>query len=149
MKRFILAICALFASICLFAQNDKADSIVGNFQFGSGIEAYKLKISKLADGTYEGAVYWVADILDKDGNKYKDVKNPDKSKRDNPLDQTVLFSGLRYDSAKKIWGGTKIYDPQRGIRAKMTAEFKDEKTVVVTGTLLGFTEKVEWVKIQE
>lgn len=149
MRKILLAICALFASICLFAQNDKADNIMGNYQYGSGIDAYKLKISKLADGTYEGVVYWVADILDRNGNKYTDVKNPDKSKRNNPLDQTVLFSGLRYDAAKKTWGGTKVYDPHRGIRAKMTAAFRDDTTLVVTGTLMGFTEKVEWVKIQE
>ena len=149
MKKFLLSIGLIFASVCLFAQNGKADNIVGAFQYGSGIDAYKLRITKLADGTYEGAVYWVADILDKDGKKYLDVKNPDKTLRNKPLDQVVLFSGLRYDPAKKHWSGTKIYDPNRGIRAKMTVSFKDANTLEVVGTLLGFTEKVEWVRIQE
>ena len=146
MKRIILALSALFFSLCLMAQNDKADNIVGTYLCGTGKDAYKVQITKLADGSYKGAVCWVADPYDAEGKVKTDVKNPDKSLRSVPMDRVVIFEGLKYDAKKQHWSDTKIYDPDRGIRVKMTAKFEGGKTLIVRGTVLGIGEKVVWEK---
>lgn len=146
MKKMILALFALFFSIVLFAQNDKADNIIGTYLCGTGIDAYRVRIERLSDGSYKGTVCWTADLYDASGKKKTDVKNPDKALRNVPMDQVVIFTGLQYNAEKQHWSDTKIYDPDRGIRVKMTAKFEGGKTLVVRGTVLGVGEKVSWVK---
>ena len=146
MKKIIVALFALFVSLGAFAQNDKADNIVGTFLCGSGKDAYKVQIVKLEDGTYKCAVCWTAHLYDDNGQVRTDVKNPDKSLRNVPMDKVVVFSGLQYDARKQQWSGTKIYDPNRGLRVKMTAKFEKPGTLVVRGTVLGIGESVTWVK---
>jgi uncharacterized protein (DUF2147 family) len=146
MKRFLIALCAFLLSMGAFAQNDKADNIVGTYLCGTGKEAYKVQIVKLADGTYRGAVCWTAHLYDDNGKVRTDVKNPDKTLRNVPMDKVVVFSGLQYDARKQHWSGTKIYDPNRGLRVKMTAKFEQTGTLVVRGTVLGIGESVTWVK---
>lgn len=146
MKRFILALSALLISFGALAQNDKADNIVGTYLCGTGNDAYRVKIIKLADGTFKGTVCWTADLHNPDGTVKTDTKNPDKSLRNTPMDKVVIFSGLKYDAEKQHWSDTKIYDPDRGIRVKMTAKFEQPATLVVRGTVLGIGEKVVWKK---
>lgn len=146
MKRILITISAILFSLALFAQNDKAGNIVGTYSAGEGKDAYKVSITQQADGTYQGAVCWTADLYDKDGKVKTDVKNPDKSLRNVPMDKVVLFSGLKYDPEKKLWNGAKIYDPERGIRVKMTARFESSRQLVVRGTVLGIGESITWNK---
>ena len=146
MKRIILALCALMVSVGLFAQNDKGDNIVGTYLCGNEADGYRVKITKLADGSYKGTVCWTADLIGADGKKKTDVKNPDKSLRNVPMDQVVIFNGLKYNAEKQYWSDTKIYDPDRGIRVKMTAKFEGAGKLVVRGTVMGIGEKVVWIK---
>lgn len=148
MKKLILAVSALFLSLGLLAQNNKAGNIVGIYNCGTGKDAYKVKITAQADGTYKGTICWVADRLDENGKVKTDTKNPDKSLRNTPMDKVVLFSGLAYDAEKQHWTGAKIYDPNRGIRVKMTAKFEGPSSLVVRGTVLGIGESVSWAKEQ-
>lgn len=81
----------------------------------SGAHAKQLvRVTKNLDGTYTAQVFWVEKPLDTNGNKRKDVKNPDKSLRNVDIDKVVLVKGLKYDADDKCWGGTKIYDPSKG-----------------------------------
>ena len=84
---------------------------------------------------------------DAQGKKLLDEKNPDKSLRSKPCDQIVLFSGLQYNSKKHHWDGTKIYDPQRGMRANMTAEFTEDGKLKIRGSVMGIGETIYWEKI--
>ena len=150
MKRLIIII--LMAFICAsptVAQsvlNDKADNIVGTYSGKQGDDRFRVKIVKLTDGTYRGQVIWMERDKDAKGNKILDTKNPDKSLRAKPADQVVLFSGLKYDSKKHCWTGTKIYDPQRGLKASMTAEFVADGRLRIKGSVLGIGESVLWNK---
>lgn len=140
----------LFASIAGFAQNDKADAILGKFHSKQGEDEYKVLVSKKSDGTYKAQIYWVANTIDpKTGKKVLDTKNPDKSLRNVPCDEIVLMDGLKYNAGKKQWDGTKIYDPQRGIKASVTVKFSDPGTLNVRGTVLGIGETAVWKKINE
>lgn len=148
MKKLILAVSALLLTIGLSAQNNKAGNIVGTYSCGTGKDAYKVKITAQADGTYKGAVCWTADLYDESGKIKTDTKNPDKALRNVPMDKIVIFSGLKYDSEKQNWSGAKIYDPDRGIKVKMTAKFEGPGKLVVRGTVLGIGESVTWTKEQ-
>lgn len=149
MKRLILILMALICASPMVAQsvlNDKADNIVGTYSGKQGDDRFRAKIVKLTDGTYRGQVIWMERDKDAKGNKILDTKNPDKNLRSKPADQVVLFSGLKYDSKKRCWNDTKIYDPQRGLKASMTAEFVADGRLRIKGTVLGIGESVFWNK---
>ena len=151
MKRIILLLTALLCVAPLVAQNtlnDKADNIVGTYSGKQGDDRFKVKIVKLTDGTYRGQVVWMERDKDAKGNKILDTKNPDKSLRSKPADQAVLFSGLKYNEKKRCWNDAKIYDPQRGLRANMTAEFIADGRLRIKGTVLGIGESVYWQKTE-
>ena len=147
MKRFLTTIAlAVLCTLSVFAQNDKADNIIGKYIYGTGKDAYKVEITKQSDG-YKCQIFWVADPLDENGKQALDTKNPDKSLRSVPMDQVVLFTGLKYNAEKKHWTDTKIYDPNRGIKVKVTINFDSPKVLKVRGTVLGIGETVTWNRL--
>lgn len=149
MKRILTLLLTLLCVSPIIAQNslnDKADNIIGTYSGKQGDDRFKVKIVKLTDGTYRGQVIWMERDKDEKGNKILDSKNPDKSLRNRPADQIVLFSGLKYNEKKRRWNDTKIYDPQRGMRAHMTAEFAADGRLRIKGSILGISESVYWTK---
>lgn len=134
------------AALGLNAQN-KADDIVGKwFAEQDGVESF-VEIMRCPDGTYMAQVRWVENSVGPDGRKVLDVKNPDRSLRSVPVDEIVLFTGLEYNEKKGNWGGTKIYDPTRGIKANVTCSLVDGgKTLRLRGSVLGIGETVEWTR---
>ena len=142
----ITLMCGQFA-VAQNALNDKADNIVGIYESVQNGDRFRAKIEKLKDGTYRGQIIWMEKDKNKDGNKILDTKNPDKSLRNTPADRIVIFSGLKYDGKDHEWGGTKIYDTQRGVQAKMTASFAADGRLKITGSVLLISESVYWNKI--
>ena len=154
MKRFLIALTAvLFAMLPASAQsakNSSADNIIGKYESVQGTDAYKVEVTKNADGTYKAQGYWMKDPIDpRTGKKALDVKNPDKSLRNTPCDQIVLIQNLKYIPAKKVWGDAKIYDPQRGIKANVTAHFLQDGRLSLKATVLGIGETVYWTPVEE
>ena len=136
----------------LMAQNNlngSADNIVGTYVGKQGTDRFRVKIVKLTDGTYRGQVTWLEHDKDANGKKILDAKNPDKSFRSTPADRIILFSGLKYNAKKHRWDDTKLYDPQRGVKANMTAEFVKDGRLKITGSVLLFSESVYWEKVEE
>lgn len=153
MKRFLIALTAvLFAMLPASAQsakNSSADNIIGKYESVQGTDAYKVEVTKNADGTYKAQIYWMKDPFDpRTGKKALDVKNPDKSLRNRPCDQIVLIQNLKYIPAKKVWGDAKIYDPQRGIKANVTAQFLQDGRLSLKATVLGIGETVYWTPVE-
>lgn len=147
MKYFFTTLAvAVLCTLSAFAQNDKADNIIGKYICGTGKDAYKVEITKQTDG-YKCQIFWVADPLDENGKPSLDTKNPDKSLRSVPMDRVVLFTGLKYNSEKKHWSDTKIYDPNRGIKVKVTISFDSPKVLKVRGTVFGIGETVTWNRL--
>ena len=151
MKHFLITLSLMFVCLCTtMAQNslnDKADNIIGEYQGKQNEDVFKVKITKLSDGTYQGQISWMQNSCDKNGNKLLDEKNPNKSLRNTPCDQIVLFSGLKYNERKHRWEDTKIYDPQRGLKANLTAEFTKDGLLKLRGSILGLGESVYWTKL--
>ena len=134
-----------------FAQNfnDKADNIVGEYLTDRGGSKSKVRVTKNADGTYDAQVFWVENPYDKDGKKRKDEKNPDKALRNVDVDKIVIVKGLKYEADKKRWGGTKIYDPTKGLKVNATAEFETADKLKLRGTILGVGVTLYWTRIKE
>ena len=71
-----------------------------------------------------------------------------KSLRNVDIDQVVIVKGLKYDAEDKTWGGTKIYDPSKGIRVNVTAEFETADKLKLRGTILGIGTTLYWTRIK-
>lgn len=153
MKRLLMALMMLVAgmlpAVAQKGLNDAADNVVGTYSGQQGDDAFKVRITKLDDGTYRGQVIWMEHDKDAHGNKLLDKKNPDKSLRSRPADQAVLFTGLTYNAKKRCWGGTRIYDPQRGLKANVTIDFLSDGRLRLKGTVLGIGETVYWKRVKE
>ncbi|MBR1550191.1 MAG: DUF2147 domain-containing protein [Bacteroidales bacterium] len=151
MRRLLLAIAMLVGlglpAVAQNTLNNSADNIVGTYSGKQGDDRFRAKIVKLTNGTYRAQVVWLEHDRDAKGNKLLDTKNPDKSLRNTPADRIVLFSGLRYNASKQRWDDTKIYDPQRGIRAKLTVWFTSDGRLALKGSLWGLSETVYWNKL--
>ena len=143
----VLALAAILPSAAQSALNSNADSIVGDYYIVQNGDESKVRFSKNADGTYKCQIFWLKNDKDANGNKYLDTKNPDKSLRSTPSDRIVLINGLKYNAEKKQWDGARIYDPQRGIKAAVTASFLDDKTLRIRGSVMGIGETVYWKKL--
>lgn len=143
----IMLMCGQFA-VAQNTPNDNADNIVGTYEGVQNGDRFKAKIEKMKDGTYRGQMLWVENDKDENGNKKLDEKNPDKKLRNTPIDRIVIFSGLKYDAKKKEWNDTKIYDPQRGVKAKLNASFVSDGRLKLTGSVLLIHESVYWKKIK-
>ena len=151
MKCFILAVFAVMFTTMGFAQglNDKGDNIIGTYLTDRGGSKSKVRVTKNADGTYNAQVYWVENALDANGNKRKDVKNPDKMLRNVDVDKIVLVKGLRYVAEDKCWGDAKIYDPTKGLRVSVSAEVETPEKLRLLGTILGMGVTLYWTRINE
>lgn len=151
MKKILFTLICALVTLSVSAQdlNSKGDNILGNYLSLKDGSKSKIKITKAADGTYTAQVYWVEKALDANGNKRKDVKNPDKSLRNVDLDKVILVKGLKYDADDKEWTDTKIYDPGSGKIYSVDIEFKDAKTLKVYGNILGIGKTVYWTRIEE
>ena len=150
MKNLLLFFtCALFA-ITTFAQgiNDNGDNIVGDYYTEYGGSKNKIRVTKNNSGSYKAQVFWVEKDYDKEGNKIKDKKNPDKSLRNIDIDKVVLVDGLVYDKENKSWGGTKIYDPSKGIKVAVSAQFVTNDKLKLRGTILGIGATLYWERIK-
>ena len=152
MKHLLLTL-AMLVGFCLPAMaqntlNNSADNIVGTYTGKQGNDRFRARIVKLANGTYRAQVIWLEHDRDAKGNKILDTKNPDKKLRNTPADRIVLFSGLKYNASKQRWDDTKIYDPQRGIRAKLTAWFTADGRLALKGSLWGLSETVYWTRVE-
>ena len=151
--RHLLLTLAMLVGFCLPAMaqntlNNSADNIVGTYTGKQGDDRFRARIVKLANGTYRAQVIWLEHDRDAKGNKILDTKNPDKKLRNTPADRIVLFSGLKYNASKQRWDDTKIYDPQRGIRAKLTVWFTADGRLALKGSLWGLSETVYWTRVE-
>ena len=152
MRTLILAIlCAISVALPTYSQstlNTKADNIIGEYLTDRGGSKSKVRITKANDGTYTAQLFWVENPNDANGKKRKDVKNPDKSLRNVDIDKVVIIKGLKYIKGDKVWGDTKIYDPSKGFRVNVTAEFVSADKLKLRGTVFGVGTTIYWQKLK-
>ncbi|MBR5476493.1 MAG: DUF2147 domain-containing protein [Bacteroidaceae bacterium] len=150
MKNVLFALLALVAFVAPVSSqnlNDNGDNIVGEYLTDRGGSKSKVRVTRNDNGTYTAQVFWVENAIDKNGNKRKDVKNPDKSLRNVDIDKVILVDGLKYDAQDKKWGGTKIYDPTKGLKVNVSAEFIEPTKLKLRGTIMGVGVTLYWQKL--
>lgn len=141
-KAFLTFLMAIFCTLATMAQ---ADKIVGTYKAVHDGKESKVKFFKYQDG-YRAQVIWLKETKNPDGSIKKDVKNPDKAKRNTPADKIVLIDKITYKDG--IWQNGKVYEPTSGKTYKVEVKFKDAKTLEVRGKLGPFFKNVYWTKIQ-
>lgn len=144
MKKVLLTlIVCLMAGISAVAQSD-GDKIIGTYKAVQEGNVSKVKISKNGDG-YKAQIIWLEHPNNPDGTPKLDKKNPDKAKRNVHADKIVLVDKIKYKGG--VWKDAKIYDPTKGKSFDVEMKFKDSKTLQVKGSLLIFSQTVEWIKL--
>ena len=145
----IITMLSLTTAVSQNPLNNAADNIVGTYSGELNGDKFKAKITKLTDGSYRGQIIWVENDRDAQGHKLLDTKNPDKKLRNTPCDRIVLFSGLRYDAKEREWSGTKIYDPTRGMRAKLVASWTKDGLLRLKCSVMGISKNLYWQRIDK
>ncbi len=145
-KGLLVLAAALFAAAGVSAQD--ADRILGTYKAVEEGKESKVEFTRRADGSYRGQIVWLKNPDNPDGTPKLDVKNPDKSKRSVRADRVVVVDGVKYDAAKGVWNGGRVYDPTKGKSYKVEVSFEDERTLRVRGSLLGFSRSVYWTKVE-
>ncbi len=142
MKKFFMTM--LLTICCTLGMMAQADKIVGTYKAVHDGKESKVKIFKYQNG-YRAQVCWLKETKNADGTVKKDVKNPDKAKRNVPADQIVLVDKVTYEDG--IWQNGRIYEPTSGKTYKVEIKFKDAKTLQVRGKLGPFFKNVYWTKL--
>jgi len=134
---FTLLLTLLTAS-SLLAQ--KADDILGKYKLPNGMEIELIK----DENTYSGKIISLDDY---EKNVTKDIKNPDKAKRNDDLLGKTIITDLVFSESDKKWLNGKLYGPEKGItiNLKITKMTKTKATAVGSKFLLWRT--FDWVKI--
>lgn len=134
MKKIVIILS--FISFVGYAQ--QADDIVGKYHLPNGLD---VEIYKSGD-TFSGKIIAL--------NNYpetKDVKNSNKSKRNDLLLGKEIITKLVFDADEKEWEDGIMYGPEKGmtVNLEVTHYAKDEITIV--GSKFIFWKTMKWKRI--
>jgi len=145
-SKIIALMLCLMAATTTYAQS-AADRILGVYAAVEEGKDAKVRFTKLADGTYQGQIFWLKNATNADGTPKMDIKNPDAEKRKVRADNIIIVWGIRYDAKENEWNGGKVYNPTSG--KTYTAEVSlDGTTLNIRGKLGPFGKSVYWKKIE-
>lgn len=77
----------------------------------------------------------------------KDIKNPDKSKRNDPLIGKTIIENLEYDKKEKEWINGRMYGPEKGLVFNLKITEIKQNEIVVVGSKYFFKKTIEWEKL--
>lgn len=121
MKGLITLLFSMLIACTGFAQSP--GSIVGkwlNEEKDGRIEIYESK------GKYYGKLVWMKDPYEADGKTLKrDVKNKNSKLKGQPLLNSVIFSGFKFEEGK--WVDGEVYDPRSGKTYSSEIKLKNNK----------------------
>jgi uncharacterized protein (DUF2147 family) len=108
---FVIPFLLLVATLLnAYAPDEPGDHILG-FWMTKG-NAAKVQIYK-QNNLYYGKISWAADMYEADGRTLKkDVKNPDKVKRDATIRNLTILKDFQFKDG--VWAEGTIYDPLNG-----------------------------------
>ena len=106
MNKILLIIFIFFSAIYVKAQ--KADDIIGKYRMPNDLD---IEIFKKGDKYYGKVIA----LNNWENGQTKDYKNPDESKRNEPLLGKVIITGLEFDREEKEWVNGTLYGPDKGM----------------------------------
>jgi hypothetical protein len=128
----------MFSAGALFAQN--ADDIIGKYRLPNGLDVEIFKNGDVYDGK-------IIALHDYEEGETKDVTNPDKSKRDEPLVGKEIIHGLKFDKDENQWINGSMYGPEKGIVLNLKVTEMHDDEIVVVGSKYLFWKTLRWKKI--
>lgn len=137
-QKIIITTLYLFVSFGIFAQ--KADDIIGKYHLPNKLD---IEIYKIAN-SYFGKVIALNNW--ENGQK-KDYKNPDISKRNEPLIGKVIIKNLKFDANKKEWINGEMYGPEKGMFFNLKVTKIYENKIEVIGSKFFLWKTLIWGKI--
>ncbi|MGN6648270.1 MAG: DUF2147 domain-containing protein [Cytophaga sp.] len=142
MKRLFSIISLLLITTSAFAQ---ADKILGTWL--SADKKAHVEIYKNTNGAYYGKIIWLAEPNDPATGKPKvDAKNPDASKRNNPLLGSLTFINFTYKDGE--YTGGKIYDCRDGKTYTGKLWLNTDGTLSMRGYIGIFYSTETWTRIK-
>lgn len=131
----------LFVTLLSFkTSDDSADKIIGKWILPDNIKIEMYKENNKFFGK-------IIDISEFNNGQTKDVKNPNKSKRDDELINKIIISDLEYDSNVQQWINGSIYAPQKGIELNLKINYAKENELEAEASKLFFWKSIVWVKL--
>jgi len=141
-RNLIIILLLVIFPISTNAQSFKADDIVSIWL--SADKNGEIDIYKKGNKFYGKLIK----VYDNKGIE-KDIKNPNKSKRNREVIGLIILTNFQYTGDGE-WDDGKIYDPDTGNTYSCFIEMQNKNTIEVTGyigfSLFGRTEK--WTKIK-
>ena len=136
MKKFKFTLFIVLISTTIFAQ--QADDIIGEYHLPNGldVEIYK------EGNSYSGKIIAL--------NEYpetKDIKNSNKSKRNDLLLGKVIITKLKFDTDDKKWEDGKMYGPDKGMNVNLEVTEYKENEITIVGSKFVFWKTMKWKKI--
>lgn len=141
MKRILIILSLIFISLPIFAQ---ADKILGTWLSAdkkAHVEMYK------SNNIYYGKISWLSQPNDLvTGKPQLDTKNPDVSKRSQPVLGLILFNNFTYEDGEYVGG--KIYDVRDGKIYTGKLWLNEDGTLSMRG-YIGFLYSTEtWTRLK-
>ena len=121
-----------------FAQ--EANEIIGKYRLPNKLDVEIFE----KDGKYFGKIIALNGY--ENGTK-TDIKNPDKSKRNDLLIGKIIIEDLDYDMDEKEWVGGSMYGPEKGLVFKLKITETRQNEIVVVGSKYFFKKTLKWKKI--
>ena len=133
----IISIIILFTSM-LFAQ--QADLIVGKYNLPNKLDVEIFE----NNGKYFGRIIALNGF---ENGQLKDVNNPDRSQRNDPLMGKLIIEDLEYDKAEKKWINGKMYGAEKGLYFNLLIAEIRENEIAVVGSKFIIKKSLEWKKL--
>ncbi|RLD31143.1 MAG: DUF2147 domain-containing protein [Bacteroidetes bacterium] len=132
-----LSLSVIFTSM-IFAQ--QADIIVGKYRLPNNLDVEIFENS----GKYYGKIIALNGFED---GQQKDIKNPDRSQRNDPLLGKLIIKDLEYDKDKKKWINGSIYGAEKGLHLNLLIAEVRADEIVVVGSKFIMKKSLEWKKL--
>ncbi len=122
-----------------FAQNP--DDLIGKYRLPNqlDVEIYK------SGNKYFGKIIALNNY---EQGQTKDIKNPDKEKRNNLLLGMEIIKNLEFNSDEKKWLNGEMYGPEKGMFFNLKVNKIMKKEIEVVGSKYIFKKTLKWVKIE-
>ncbi len=138
MKNILAVIILIFSTSVIFAQ--QADDVIGKYRLPNKLD---IEIFK-KNNKYLGKIIALNGY--ENGTK-NDFKNPDKSKRNDPLIGKVIIENLEFDSEEKEWVNGSMYGPEKGMLFKLKVTEIKQNEIEVVGSKYFFRKTLKWKKL--
>ncbi len=137
-KRIVILISILLLSTLSAAQ--QADDLIGKYRLPNHLDVEIFKVGE----SYFGKIIGLGDI---DVKHQKDINNPDKARRDEPLIGKVIINDLKFDESHHQWVDGSMYGPEKGLVFSLKVTEIRESEIEVVGSKYFFWKTLTWEKL--